>query len=281
MIQKIKNISDLVLRLQGIDISKYEQSFLKNSIQKRIKDTSCDSFNEYFIFIEQSDEEAKSFVDSLHNSYSDFFRNPLTFAVLERIILPALVLRIAGSKLKKEIRIWSAATAAGQEAYSLAILLEELKNGEPNKFAYRIFATDQCDVQVNKARIGNYSPDELSNLNMKRLNKWFLKEGEIYTVKQELKENIDFSVFDLFSEQLSSPPASIFGGFDIVICANLLFYYKNDYREMIIKKIYSSLVKGGLLITGESEREILMNHNCEEIFPRSAIFRVLNRTPIF
>lgn len=264
-------ITELLVRSQGIDISKYEETFLNKSLQKRVAETHCDSVKAYFRFLQQNDTEVKHLLDSLHNSYSEFFRNPLTFALLEQMILPSIILKKGRTK-RKEIRIWSAACAAGQEVYSLAILLEELKAGDSNNFTYRIFATDQSESQINEARNGQYSEQAIGNLNLKRVKKWFTKQGETFTVKPELKENIDFSVFDLFDEQLSSPPASIFGDFDLIVCANLLFYYKPEYQKIILHKTSFGLSKEGFLVSGETEREILLNHQYKEVFLQSAIF---------
>jgi chemotaxis protein methyltransferase CheR len=267
-----KHIADFLMRSYGIDVSKYEDSFLNKSLQKRMAETYYSSAEEYFAFLEQSTRERTTFIDSLHISYSEFFRNPLTFAVLERIILPSIVLKNKNAK-RKEIRIWSSACAGGQEAYSLAILLEELRNGETSKFTYRIFATDQCESQVNEAMKGHYDAAALKNMSLKRAGEWFTRQGDIYSIKPELKENIDFSVFDLFNEELSSPPASIIGDFDLVFCANLLFYYKNKYRRIILDKSVNSLTNGGYLISGETERDIVMKCNFPEVFPQSAIFQ--------
>jgi chemotaxis methyl-accepting protein methylase len=109
-------------------------------------------------------------------------------------------------------------------------------------------------------------------LTLKRKNEWFTKKGDFYVVKNQLKENIDFSVFDLLNENSNCPPSSIFGDFDIIFCANLLFYFKREFRTSILEKLSSSLAKGGLLITGETEREILIQHNYREVYPQSAIF---------
>ncbi len=269
----ITGISEMLLQTRGIDVIKYEQSFLKKSILKRMTETLCASFDEYYIFLMENEEEPESLVSSLHNNYSEFFCNPLTFAVLERVILPSILLTKKNKK-QNELRIWSAACAGGQEAYSLAILLEELMNGSTNKFKYRIFATDRSVAQVNKARLGTFSAGELGNVTIRRVEKWFVEQGEVFTVKPEIKVNIDFSVFNLFNEALSTPPASIFGGFDLVFCANLLFYYNNDYRKIIVNKIHNSLAEKGFLVTGETEREIFMSHNYYEEISQSCIFRI-------
>ncbi|MCF8266575.1 MAG: protein-glutamate O-methyltransferase CheR [Ignavibacteriales bacterium] len=267
--KEIKDISDFIMQSQGFDISSYEDSFLKKTLHKRISESKSNSIEEYSTFLKQSSTEGNLLIASLQNNYSEFFRNALTFAVLERIVLPSLVQK----KKKKEIRIWSAACAQGQEVYSIAILLEELRNGGNEKFNYRIFATDKCDAQINKARIGQYPSSALNNVNFKRAKKWFTKQKDTFTIKPELKENIDFSVFDLLDKKISSPSASIFGDFDIVICANLLFYFTPKKRRQILDKVSKTVSNSGYLITGEAEREILLYVDFKEIFPQSGIFQ--------
>jgi chemotaxis methyl-accepting protein methylase len=271
MKERNRPIIKLLLRTLGYDISKYNETFLEKTLQNRITERNCDSEEVYCTLLEQNENEGVQFSDSLHINYSEFFRNSLTFSVLEKVILPTILSKRLNST-HKEIRIWSAACAAGQETYSLAMLLKEIKNSEGEKINFRIFATDYSETQVKKAFKGQYSPEELNNLTLKQINQCFTKHGNVYSVKPELKENIDYSVFDLFSKELSSPPSSIFGDFDIVVCANLLFYYKPEYQKSILAKVSKCLAKGGYLITGETEREIIMQNNFEEAFPQSAIF---------
>jgi chemotaxis protein methyltransferase CheR len=277
MMQMEKQITEILFRSQGVDVSKYDDSFLNKSLQKRIHETHCGSAEAYYTFLGQNIKEGGEFLRSLNICYSEFFRNPLTFVVLEQIILPSIVSKMRKSK-RKEIRIWSAACAAGQETYSLAILLEELKKAGNENINFRIFATDQCESQVTEAQEGKYSAAALNNLNLKRVKQWFSKHGDTYNIKPELKQNIDFSVFDLLSGQYGSPPASIFGDFDLVVCANLLFYYKPEYQLKILQKAGNCLASGGYLITGETERNILLRHNFNEVYPQSAIFRRMERS---
>ncbi len=272
MTENNQHIVQLLLKHHSIDVSPFDETFLEKSLQKRIAVMNCLSQEEYFIFLQKNKKEGIRFSHSLFICYSEFFRNPLTFAFLERLILPSLIAKKIYSK-QKEIRIWCAACAAGQEAYSLAMLLEENKNGNANKFNYRIFATDQSQQEINEAQKGHYSDSAIKNLTIKRFNKWFIKHGNNNTIIPELKTHIDFSVFDLFNPQLSAPPASIFGDFDLVICANLLFYYKPEYRKTILSKINKCLAREGFLITGETERDILSKNNYKEVYLHSGIFQ--------
>jgi len=269
-----KNIADILLQKHDYDISKYEPSFLAKSIEKRTAETNSHSIHNYVSFLSSNEDETNHIIESLQISYSEFFRNSLTFSVLERIVLPALLLSRIDKK-EKEIRIWSAACASGQEPYSLSILLHEYFNHEIH---YRIFATDQRSVQIEDAQLGYFSDNHIKNLTIKRLEMWFTKMGnEIYKIKPEIKTCIEFSVFDLFDERYSCPPSSIFGEFDVVFCANLLFYYKPKYQKQILEKITKSLATCGYIIVGEVERNILLEHNFKELYPQSAIFQKQNK----
>ena len=266
-------ITELLIQQQGFDASRYDDSFLSKSLEKRISDTHCDSEEAYYTYLKQSPVEAQQFINSLSVCYSEFFRNPLTFSILERLILPSIIMQKAKSK-QKEVRFWSAACASGQETYSLSMLLNEYANSNGEKISFRIFATDHSEQEIRVAINGQYSLSDLNNLNIRRLNKWFSVQGNNYIINDELKANIDFSVFDLFSEQFSSPPTSIFGDFDLIMCANLLFYYKPEYRKKIIAKISHCLSENGFLVTGETERDILTQSGFHEVYPHSGIFQL-------
>ena len=272
MIDANNYISGLLLQNLGIDVIKFDANFLTRTLQKRMTLNSCNNFEEYFSILKKDIKEAYVLKDSLQNGYSEFFRNSLTYAVLEHIVLPSIIMQMKKNN-RKEIRIWSAACASGQEAYSLAILMEEIKEVVGGKIKYRIFATDQDKSKIDDAIKGQYSYSAVSNISGKVLEKWLLRNGDSFFVKPELKEHIDFSIFDLFSENFSCPPASIFGDFDIVLCANLLFYYKDEYRKLIIKKTTGSLSEKGYLVVGETERDILRKLGYKEPFPQSAIFK--------
>jgi len=265
-------VQALILSSSGIDISALDETFLSRSLKKRIQATGCETINKYSTILGKDAAERSVFINSLNIGYSEFFRNPLTFAVLEQIILPQIISKMKTNS-RKEIRIWSAACAKGQEPYSMAMLMSEMSqmNGP---FKFRVFATDRSESFVKAAAEGKFTENELGGLSLKRIEKYFLKKGTHYFVTQKLKKEIDFSVFNLFRKNLSCPTASIFGDFDIVICANLLFYYKLEFQRTILEKAVKCLAAGGIVIAGESEREILLQNNFKELFDKSSIFSV-------
>jgi chemotaxis protein methyltransferase CheR len=259
MTKIIDNIVRLMSEKYSADISVYDYSFLEKTVAGRANDLSYNTIADYFYFLETNSAESLILSDSLNNSYSEFFRNPLTFLLLEQFLLP----KIFGGKEKNhygEIRIWSAGCAAGQEPYSIAILSDNYKNNHSPDVPIRIFATDRSEKELQTARKGIYHFKAVQNSRLEFVNKYFSNSGEFYSVFESIKRIIDFSFFDMLCNDALSPPSSIYGGFDIVMCSNLLFYYKSEQQKIILSKLEASLVKGGILITGEAETEIIRSY---------------------
>lgn len=84
----------------------------------------------------------------------------------------------------------------------------------------------------------------------------------------------------MLNKECDCPPTSIFGNFDMVFCANLLFYYNSRAQEHILNKVGNCLAGNGYLMAGEAELDILMKYNYYEIFPQSRIFKKNNRHDI-
>lgn len=256
----------------AIDLSVFDPAFLERTITSRMASNSIKSADLYLNNLQENKEEQTELARALNNSYSEFFRNPLTFTYLEQVILPQLIER-KKARNENEIRIWSSACASGQEAYSLAILCDELIETTNAKIAYRIFATDICEDEIDHAQKGVYNAITLNKVTLKRIQTYFARRGDTYSVAVLLKEYIDFSTFDLLLAHGACPPASVYGNFDVVFCSNLLFYYQSEYRKRILEKIGNSLAPGGYLVTGESEREIAKRNNFREVFINSGIFQ--------
>jgi chemotaxis protein methyltransferase CheR len=236
------------------DISIFDEDFLQKTLDKRAAAYAVSPAG-YLAFLAGNPAEMEAFSQSLIISFSEFFRNPLTFSFLEQVVLPYL-LEKKEKNGQREIRIWSAGCAAGMEAYSIAILLDEL-TATHEGVSYRIFATDLSEPALDSARRGEYEAAALQNVRLKHLGKYFSRQEEYYRIDPRLCEHIDFSRFDLLDEQCTCPPASIFGNFDLVFCSNLLFYYREDIRQTILSKIQRCLSPDGYLVTGEAERAIV------------------------
>jgi chemotaxis methyl-accepting protein methylase len=126
---------------------------------------------------------------------------------------------------------------------------------------------------LNEARKGIYDQKNIQNTIQGYINTYFTVKGQTYTISESLKNYIDFSLYDLLDKDTNAPPSSIFGGFDIIMCSNVLFYYKPDVQKLILNKLFRSLNAGGFLLTGEAEIAIVRaDRNFRQFASPSTIF---------
>lgn len=272
MERKIQEIGEFLMATHGIDISGFDPTFVEKSIDRRRILYKNFTQTDYLNHLTNNTEEVNLLIDSLHISYTEFFRNPLTFSYLEQVVLP-LLLANKIKKKEKSIRIWSAACASGPEPYSLAMLIDELNSNYPGKINFQIFATDNNPLELSKAGLGIFQANSMAKVTLKRAQTNFTRDGANYTISPHLKEYVDFSFFDLLSDSRSCPEPSIYGNFDLVMCSNLLFYYQPELRLKILRKVEETMAPGALLVTGETERDFLQKNSYHEVFEYSAIFR--------
>lgn len=258
----------------GLDISGFDPSFLVSTLERRLQATEGISAENYLAERLVKDPlEAEAFHRSLRVGYSAFFRNPLTFALLETQVLPDLVEK-ARKTGRSGLRVWSAGCSAGQEAWSVAILLDELAASPDRHQAWRVFGTDLCEPDLARARAGVYGAAELGNVRLRHIDAWFTRQGDGFAVATRLREQVEFTVYDLLDTANSCPPASIFGDFDLVLCCNVLFYYRPAQQRRILDKLLGCLAPGGYLVTGETERRIAKSvANLREVTSPAPIFQ--------
>lgn len=251
-----EDIVNLMFEKYALEISIFSDGFLEKAISSRMSATGVEKPAQYLNKLSDDQPEAMLFRDSLSNSYSAFYRNPLTFDLLYQFVLP----KIAIDKEKEhdhEIRIWSAGCASGQEAYSLAMLADDIKSKTRASLKYRIFATDNLPGELETASKGLYTSDEIKNLPYKYVEKYLTRSGELFAINEDLKLNVEFSEYDLLDNNSTAPPASVFGDFDLVMCSNVLLYYKPSVQKIILEKFSRSICTRGFLVTGEAETGIV------------------------
>lgn len=246
-----EQILEALRQSYGWDLSSFDGTFLAKMLEARRTATGTPSVREYLTRLRQDRHEAEELHQSLHIAHSEFFRNPLAFALLEELILPQLA---AGKGGQTEIRVWSAGCAAGQEAYSVAILLDELAASRKNPVLFRIFATDRSRTELTTAQLGTYRRESLHNVRLKHVDGCFSRRDDTFTIVSRIRQRVDFSWHDLLGERCGSPPASIYGDFDLILCSNLLYYYQAGIQQLILSKLHQALTPRGYLVTGETEK---------------------------
>jgi chemotaxis methyl-accepting protein methylase len=266
----------IITRVQesgGGDLSVFDATFLEKSVARRMAATGAATPGEYLARMDERPGEIEVLVDSLRVGHSEFFRDPLAFALLEHLILPDLD-RERVRAGRSELRIWSTGCAGGQEAYSIAIVLDADGRDLETTFPARIFATDVSEAALARARQGVYSAVELCRVPLGHVETCFERRGRNYALVPRLKERVDFSRHDLLDPGVASPPASVYGEFDLVWCCNVLLYYRPEVRRAIIGRIRGCLVAGGCLVVGEAEKAaVAAEGGWRAVFSPAPVFR--------
>ena len=171
-----------------------------------------------------------------------FFRDPEAFALLEQRILPELLAR---EPRNAPLRLWVAGCATGEEAYSLAILLQELsaKYGER---PIKIFATDVHRGSLEHATAGVYGEDAIANVSPDRLARYFMQTGNTYQVVPELRQMVVFAQHNVISD-------APFTRVDLITCRNLLIYLQPPAQQRVLSFFHFALTQAGVLFLGPSE----------------------------
>ncbi len=229
----------------GFNCEHYKEAHLRRRINVRIRATNSESYGAYLKLLKRDPQEYEFLVDTLTVNVSEFFRNPETFKIIENEIVPSIV-RYRSESLIRSIRIWSAGCAAGEETYSLAILLHKALKTDFNKYRIRIIGTDIDAQSLEKARKGVYSENSLKNLDLSIKERYFLKQRDAYQVIDELKSITQFKRHDLISD-------SRIDHFDLIICRNVMIYFKKEIQEQLQLNFYQALEKGGFFVIGKSE----------------------------
>ncbi len=273
MSQILNRPANILMQILNYDMARFDETFLYVILNNRIEELNIKSESDYYQLLIHNSIEKIIFTNLLNISYSIFYRNQFTFSVLEHLIFPKIVFQ-KQKKKEKNIRIWSCACASGEEPYTLAMIVENLIHYKKDSINYQIFATDIDQKQIDNAKTGIYADHVLKNVPLKNIQKWFTFHENKYSINHSLKQKIIFSELDLLDPFQMAPPDSIFGGFDIIMCANLLFYFNDESRNIIFKKIKNLSNKDCFFITGEVERDYFLKLNFIEVFPHSSIFQL-------
>jgi len=221
----------------GIDLSLYKEAQMKRRIISLRNKRGYADFHTYYEALEKDRDLMHEFTDRLTINVSEFYRNPQRWDVLKDKVIPAI------SKGKRKIDIWSAACSTGEEPYSLAILMNE---HFPNLDVH-ITATDIDENILARAKQGIYQKQALKELPKGLIAKYFDEDSGLYTVKDQLKRNIEFKKHNLLADRY---PANK----DLIVCRNVLIYFTDEAKDSIYRKFSDSLRNDGILFVGSTEQ---------------------------
>jgi two-component system CheB/CheR fusion protein len=202
-----------------------------------------DDMTMYARFLKQNPHEIQALFKELLINVTCFFRDAEAFVALKQDILPAL---LADKSDDYVFRVWVAACASGEEAYSIAIVLREIMEERRQFFKVQIYATDIDDEAINTARSGLYLTSIVQDVSPERLNRFFTLVDHRYKIKAEIREMVVFAVQSVIKD----PP---FTKLDLLSCRNLMIYLEQEQQARLIPSFYYALKPNGVLFLSSSE----------------------------
>jgi chemotaxis methyl-accepting protein methylase len=169
------------------------------------------------------------------------------------VVLPAIFANKAASG-DRSVRVWSAGCANGEEPYTVAILLDALSRQEATGLEPVVFATDIDENALERGREALYSDKALGNVRLALLGSSFDKEGDRYRVRRDIAQCVSFSTHNLLDARTPAPSDSVFGTFDLILCRNVMIYFRPDSLHAACDRLHRSLATGGYLMLGTTER---------------------------
>lgn len=228
---------------KNVDFSHYKMNTIKRRILRRMLINKSKALKQYHELLTVDATESDLLYQDLLINVTSFFRDTEAFALLKTTILPKL---LKAKESGETLRIWVAACATGEEVYSIAMLLLEIKEEMHFDVPFQIFASDLSADAINIARIGEYTSAQVATLNFERLERFFTKSKSKYRIIKLLRDACVFAHHNI----LSDPP---FSRMDFISCRNMLIYLDITAQKKVMATFHYALNDGGYLMLGKSE----------------------------
>ncbi|MGE4291364.1 MAG: PAS domain S-box protein [Desulfovibrio sp.] len=259
----IKDILTLLHQRTGQDLCGYRPSTIARRISKRKFLTGHMKLEAYYQELEKNPEECVRLFKSLFIGVTSFFRDTDAFELLREKTLPSIFSACAEGE---SVRIWVAGCSTGEEAYTVAMLLDDYIEQSGIRCGFKIFATDIDQEAVEIARKGAYPLRKLQTVPEAFLKRYFSRSSRTGVISPKLRERVVFVHHNL----LQDPP---FLHIDLTLCRNLLIYLTPALQEKALSLLSAALTPGGYLLLGSAENLDLGAKQLETVDKKWRLFR--------
>jgi two-component system CheB/CheR fusion protein len=235
----------LLIRTQtGHDFSYYKRNTVFRRIERRMNSHQIKEFTHYVRYLQENPSEVDALFKELLIGVTKFFRDQEAYDSLKTQLIPML----RQKPINSVFRVWAPGCSTGEEAYSLAMLLQEcLEQIEPGHYLkIQIFATDINPQGIDFARAGLYQDNIVADVSPERLERFFIKQEIGYQIRKEVRDAVIFALHDINKD-------APFTRLDLLCCRNLLIYLSAELQRNLLPVFHYALNPGGLLFLGPSE----------------------------
>lgn len=236
----------ILLRAQtGHDFSQYKKNTISRRVERRMAVCQIGRLDEYVKYLQQTPTEVEALFRDLLIGVTNFFRDPEAFSVLREQAIPHL---FSGKPDGAFIRVWVPGCSTGEEAYSIAILLQEHMEALKKSYKIQVFTTDIDSRSIDQARSGIYPASIAADVTPERLARFFSHDSDSGTfhINKSIRDTLIFSEQDVIKD----PP---FSKLDMISCRNLMIYMSGALQKKLIALFQYALNPGGMLFLGTSE----------------------------
>jgi two-component system, chemotaxis family, CheB/CheR fusion protein len=233
-----------LLQHTGHDFASYRRVTVLRRVQHRARLAGQPNLADYADRLRNDAGEAHALLGDLLLSITRFFRDPPAFAALATYVIPRLFDNRAAAD---PIRVWAPGCATGEEVYSIGILLLEEASLRDVSPTIQLLGSDLEPSALSVAHQGRYPAAIEGDVSQERLQRYFVREGDHYQVKSELRDIVQFRSHSLLRDPA---PSRV----DLISCRNLLIYLERDQQRQVIAAFHEALSPNGYLFLGPSER---------------------------
>ncbi len=248
--EEFRQLREFVYQQCGIFFPDNKKYLVEGRVGKRLQVLNLATFDAYLQLLKygtRRQDEMRFFYEAITINETFFFRNEPQFEAFEQTLVPS-VLQARGSSTGK-LRVWSAASSSGEEAYTLGMLfLERMKPRYPG-LEIEIVGTDINQAVIETARKGIYRDYSIRNMPKYYLEKYFTEEDSRYHLRDEVKRLVRFENMNLYDRGRMR----MMSNFDIIFCCNVLIYFDAQSKIQVVSNLYDSLRRGGFLFIGYAE----------------------------
>jgi chemotaxis protein methyltransferase CheR len=264
-------VSELIAARTGLHFPPERRADLQRALDHAAPEfgfDNCDNCVDWLLTTPLSTEEVRRLATHLTVGETYFFRERPSFNALATHVLPRLIQRRTGDR---QLRLWSAACSSGEEAYSLAILLQQILP-DWRDWDVSILATDINPQSLHKAEIGIYGEWSFRECAPEFREKYFSPAGDRrFRVRTELREMVTFFELNLAQDAF---PAVHLGSMDLILCRNLLIYFTPEHARRLVSNLHRALMDEGWLIVSPAEcSQSLFEGFTPVNFPGSVLYR--------
>lgn len=243
--EEFKQIAKIIYARTGIHLPDSKLTLLSNRLRRRLRALQLETFGDYYRLLRNErkcQDELPHFLSAVTTNETYFFRNEHLWKYFCEEWIPGIVERKGGSATKS-IRIWSAASSSGEEAYTAAMCLRE---GIPYIDSWRVnvIGSDISQRILDRAKRGEYNDYAVSRTSRERLGMWFDTEDKIYRLKPVIRKMASFQFHNLRDP---FPNAR----FDLIFLRNVLMYFDVTMKKQALRTVFDALVPGGHLVVGD------------------------------